>query len=323
MKACGARRQPMSKKKLKCKLPPFEVQYVATLQEAKEVAGWNITAFDLPKAWAFTQGEGVKVAVIDSGCDLDHPDLVENLLPGKNFVNPALPPEDDNGHGTHVSGIIAAMHNDIGMVGVAPKTKIIPIKVLDKTGNGLMEVVAQGIRYAVDVGADIIAMSLGSPKPLQQVRRAIQYAAAKGVVVIVAAGNAGLTKDIFYPAAYPETIAIGSIGENFDRSKFSCTGMNLDFMAPGDKIFSTVPDNWYAVMSGTSMAAPFVVGVAALVLSYVRKNKTDIVLKSVEDYRNLFRQHTTPLKNADWANKTFYQGFGILDPRSILEEVKD
>lgn len=312
----------MTNKKYKCKLPPFSVQHIATLQEAKQVAGWNITAFDLPSTWALSQGEGVKVAVIDTGCDLDHPDLIENLLPGKNMINPKASPADDNGHGTHVSGIIAAMNNDIGMVGVAPKAKIIPIKALDKSGNGSLDVVARGIRAAVDMGADIITMSLGCPSPLQQVRRAIQLASSKGIPVFVAAGNAGQTAEIFYPAAYPETIAIGSIGENFDRSKFSCTGMNLDFMAPGDKIFSTVPDNWYAIMSGTSMAAPFAVGVAALVLSYVRHNKTDISLKTMEDYRNLFRLHTMPIKNDQWKDKIFYQGFGIIDPKAIMEDVR-
>lgn len=308
--------------KHKCKLLPYESEQVLSLQDAEQKAGWNITAFNLPSAWDKTKGDGVRVAVLDTGCDLDHPDLVDNLLPGINMVSPGKPPEDDNQHGTHVSGIIAAENNDIGMVGVAPSAKIIPVKVLDRHGNGNLLNVAEGIRWAVDVGkADLMCMSLGSPRPVQQVRKALQYAASKGVVCFVAAGNAGFTKEVFYPAAYPETIAIGSINENFDRSSFSNTGKSLDFMAPGGKIFSTVPDNWYAVLSGTSMACPFAVGVAALMLSYVRNRKINISLDSVEDYREILRKYTTPISNDTLNDKAFYTGFGIIDPRKLFDAI--
>ena len=309
--------------KYKCHLLPYLKENILSIQEAKQQAGWGITAFDLPKAWQLSQGDGVKVAIIDTGCDMDHPDLVNNLLPGINLINPNKLPIDDNDHGTHCAGIVCASNNEIGMVGVAPKAKVIPIKALDKNGSGDMNNVAYGIRWAMDNGADIISMSLGCPSPLQQVRKAIKAAIAKGIPVFVAAGNAGNTKEIYYPANYPETIAIGSIDQNFDRSSFSCTGTNLDFMAPGGKIFSTVPNNWYAVLSGTSMAAPFAVGVAALVLSYVRHNKTDIKLNGPEDYRNIFRKFTIPIKNSMWANKEFYQGLGILDPVKIVESLRN
>lgn len=306
----------------KCFLPPYELEPVLSLQEAKQKVGWSITAFDLPKAWVKVgHGEGVTVAVLDSGCDLDHHDLKSNLivLPRSNFVNPRKPPEDDNGHGSHVAGTIAAENNELGMVGVAPGCKIMPIKVLDNNGNGSLLAVAQGIRFAVDNGADIITMSLGAPFKVQQVRKATQYAAKHGIPCFVAAGNAGRTKEVFFPAAYPETIAIGSIDSNFDRSKFSNTGNNLDFMAPGGKIFSTVPDNWYGVMSGTSMACPFAVGVAALVLSYKRNSKVNFKLDTVEDYRTIFRKHTTPITNREYAGKKFFEGFGIIDPRKLFE----
>lgn len=306
------------KKKNEFKLLPYVVEEVLTLQEVKQQAGWNITAFDLPKAWDKTQGEGVKIAVLDTGCDLDHPDLVDNLLPGINLVKRGAPPEDDVQHGTHVTGIICASNNDLGIVGVAPKAKVIPVKVLNHKGAGDLGIVALGIRWAVDNGADILCMSLGSPRPVAVIRKACQYAESKGVPVFVAAGNAGKTKEIFYPAAYPETIAIGSIDENFDRSKFSNTGKALDFMAPGGKIFSTVPDNWYAYISGTSMACPFAAAVAALCLSYQRKHFPDKPLKGGNAYRELFKQHTTPISNAAFAGKAFFQGFGIIDPRKFV-----
>lgn len=311
----------MPKQDGKCSLLPYEVEEVISLQSAKQKIGWGVTAFDLPKAWEITQGEGVKIAVLDSGCDLDHPDLKSNLLPGMNMINPKKSAHDDNQHGTHVSGIIAAVNNDIGMVGVAPKSKIMPVKVLDKNGNGSLSNVSKGIRWAVDNGADIITMSLGAPRPLQSVRKSIQYAYKKGVPCFVAAGNAGKTKEVFFPAAYPETIAIGSIDSNFNRSDFSNTGKNLDFMAPGGKIFSTVPDNWYAYLSGTSMACPFAVGVAALLLSYSRSS-SKVEIKSVNDYREILKKKTISIKNKNYAGKKFFEGFGIIDPRKFTQWVE-
>lgn len=304
----------------RCSLFPYEREEVFSIQEAIQKYGWGITAFDLPGAWSKSRGGGVKVAVLDTGVDLDHPDLAKNILPGYNFISPGKDPWDDNQHGTHVAGIIAASNNEIGMVGVAPEAKIIPVKVLNKNGSGNLVDVANGIRWAVDKGgADLICMSLGSPNPVQEVRKAIQHALSKKVVCFVAAGNSGMTKQVFYPANYPETIAIGSIDENFSRSSFSNTGDNLDFMAPGGRIFSTVPDNWYAVLSGTSMAAPFATGVAALALSYVRGKGSSVRLESNEDYMEAFKKHTVPIRNEDLKNKVFYQGFGILEPKKLLE----
>lgn len=231
-----------------------------------------------------------------------------------------------NGHmvsNTHVCGILAAECNDIGMVGVCPKAKVRPVKVLDKRGNGNLLSVSEGIKWAADMGVDLITMSLGAPVKVQQVRKAIQYAAERGVVTFCAAGNAGNTKEVFYPANYLETIAIGAIGEDFQRARFSNTGQNLDFMAPGVDIFSTVPDDWYATLSGTSMACPFAVGVAALVLSYVKKGKANYNLKTADDYREIFKKYTTPIDNKTYSDPKFYSGFGIIDPRKFFEATKD
>lgn len=304
-------------KDYKCKLLPYDRIECLSVQDAKQKAGWGITAFELPKAWEFSQGDGVVIGVIDTGCDLDHPDLKSNLLEGYNFCKPGKPPEDDNGHGTHVTGILVAENNDIGMVGVCPKAKVRPIKALDAKGNGNLLNVALAIKWAADNGVDIITMSLGAPVKVQQVRKAIQYAAEKGIPTFVASGNAG--KSVFYPAAYEETIAIGAIDENFKRADFSNWGPELDFMAPGVDIFSTVPDDWYATLSGTSMACPFAVGVAALVLSYVKSGKAQYELKTVEDYREIFRKYTTPVQNGNYDHPEFYQGFGIIDPRKFME----
>lgn len=304
-----------------CKLLPYKKTNCLSMLDAQQKSGWGITAFNLPKAWQYTQGEGIKIAVIDTGADLDHPDLKDNLLNGINLVNKGNTPEDDNGHGTHVTGILIASHNDIGMVGVCPKAKVIPIKALDAKGNGRLIAVAEGIRWAADQGVDFITMSLGSPQKVQNVRKAIQYAASKGAITFCAAGNAGRTKEIFYPANYEEAIAIGAIDENFSRTDFSCTGMNLDFMAPGKDIFSTFPNDWYATLSGTSMACPFAVGVAALLKSYAKSGKNNIKLDDINDYRELFRKYATDLTNIDLNNKQFLGGFGIIDPRKLIEAI--
>jgi len=305
-----------------CNLLPYDREDLLTIQDVEQKVGWEITAFNLPEAWEFTKGEGVIVAVLDTGADLDHEDLVENLLPGRNFVDPNSPPEDDNGHGSHVTGIICAINNAFGVVGVAPKAKVIPVKVLDKKGAGNLPNVANGIRWAADQGADFITMSLGAPAQVPMIQDAIRYAASKGTVTWCAAGNAGRTRQIFYPAAYPEVIGIGAIDENFDRASFSCTGPDLDFVAPGVRILSTVPDNWYAVLSGTSMANPFAVGVAALLLSYKRSKGLNIQLKDNTDYINLMKSYATPTKNPEFAGQRFFEGFGIIDPRKMEEWVK-
>ena len=230
-----------------------------------------------------------------------------------------------NGHfvsNTHVTGIICASNNAQGMVGVAPSAKVIPIKVLNEKGSGELINVANGIRWAADQGADFITMSLGAPNPMKIIEEAIVYAESKGSVTFCAAGNAGKTRQIFYPAAYSQVIGIGAIDENFDRASFSCTGPDLDFLAPGVGIFSTVPENWYAKLSGTSMANPFAVGVAALLLSHKRKKNLNTPLKTNKDYIDLLKQYTIPTRNPDFANQKFFEGFGIIDPRKMEEWVK-
>ena len=310
----------------KCSLFPYIREDVLSIQEVEQRAGWDITAFNLSDLWASTRGQGVKIAVIDTGCQIDHEDLIGNILPGVNFIDPPNPPLDQCGHATHAIGIICALDNNKGVVGVAPLAKVMPVKVLDAHGNGTMDNVALGIRWAVDNDADIISMSLGSPFPLQQVRKACQYAAEKGVPIFCAAGNSGNTENVFYPSRYPETISIGSIDESMDRSSFSNTGENLDFMAPGSKIMSTVPPNWYALMSGTSMSCPWCVGVAALYLSHCRDRHPERLTNgkiSVDGYREAFKKYTTPISNETFKDKKFYQGFGILDPRKMKEELFD
>ncbi len=238
-------------------------------------------------------GSGVVVAVIDSGVDYNHEDLVNNMwvntgeiadngidddgngyaddVRGYDFIGdapynliPDADPMDDAGHGTHVAGIIAAQNNTVGVLGVAPEVKIMPVKVLDFSGMGYDSTVASGIRYAVDNGANIINLSLGSSAPSTTMQSAVDYATANNVLVVAAAGNSGSFTKPSYPAAYAEVISVAASNSDGVREYYSNAG-KIDVIAPGGAILSTTPGNTYTRYSGTSMAAPFVSGVAALI----------------------------------------------------------
>lgn len=312
-------------KNIQCNLLPYTKENILSFQSSSQALGWQITNFNIPEIWKFSQGENVKIAVLDTGIDLNHGDLKENLLEGANFIEKDLPPQDYASHGTHVAGIIAAKNNDLGIVGIAPQAKILPIKVLNNYGAGDMKAVLDGINYAVSQKADIICMSLGTRDSVEEIRVAIEEAAKNNTICFVAAGNAGNTEQLLYPAAYTECISVGAVDENCLRASFSCTGPNLDFVAPGVKIYSCVPKNTYAYMSGSSMACPFAVGVAALVLSSKRKIDSEAVM-SADDYREVFKQNSMTVKNLEellekQGSARFWQGMGIINPESFSEWV--
>jgi hypothetical protein len=299
-------------------LPHIRKDIYGLSPNSEQFYGWQIKKFDIEKYWKYSEGEGVTVAVIDTGCDLDHEDIKPNIVNGYNFINPGKDPQDDNGHGTHVAGTIAAINNGIGMVGLAPKAKIMPVKVLSGNGSGPNKAVSDGIVWSVDNGADIIAMSLGSPHPAHQLEKAIEYAKLKKVTVFCAAGNSGIESGIQYPAKYNNTVSIGAIGEDLNICEFSCCGEELDFLAPGQNIISSVPGNRYASMTGTSMANPFAVGCAALLLSYSRKEKfsnIDNKLECSDDYVKVFSKETEKLNSqSKYAGIRKYEGYGIIKP---------
>lgn len=305
---------------MKCKLYPYKRKDIASVQELKQVAGWQITSFNIPETWSYSEGEGVTIAVLDTGCDLDHPDLKDNLLDGYNVLSPRSLPDDDNSHGTHVAGCICAKNNEIGVVGVAPSAKVVPIKVLDKSGSGNMEDIARGVRIAIERNVDMMCLSIGCAKPFGPLRKAIKAASDEGIPVFCAGGNIGKDYDVLYPARYPETIAVAAIDKTFNRAKFSNTAKNnLDFLAPGVDILSTVVDGWYALFSGSSMAAPFAVGVASLMLAARKKGKTRIVLDTVEDYREILRKHGANL--GKFTGDKLFAGYGIIEPDKLIEWV--
>lgn len=233
------------------------------------------------KAWDITMGSpNVVIAIIDSGIDLQHPDLRANLVQGYNVLSQGqTPPQDDNGHGTHAAGIAAAVaDNGLGVAGTCPRCKLMPLKVLDANGSGTGFDVALAVVWAVDNGAQVINMSLGGEESDPTLERAVKYALARGVSVVVAAGNES-TDTPMYPAALPGVISVGSVDSYRSRSSFSNFGNWISVVAPGSSILSTMPmgsvsmttrDGYrteYDVMDGTSMAAPMVAGVVGLMRS--------------------------------------------------------
>jgi subtilisin family serine protease len=235
----------------------------ATANDTLLGSQWHLSTLSSLASWDIGRGTGATVAVVDTGVDSTHPDLAGQILSGGyDYVDDDSVPQDGAGHGTHVAGTIAAVaNNSIGVAGVAPGAKILPVRVLDNTGNGWMSDVALGIVYATDHGADVINLSLGGASGSFAVEDALTYARANDVLVYCASGNEN-TAFLSYPAAYSTCEAVGATNQSDARASFSNYGTGLDIVAPGVDIMSTVPGG-YTTSSGTSMATPMASAVAA------------------------------------------------------------
>jgi subtilisin family serine protease len=246
---------------------------------------YGLDEIHLPQAWKKSAGQGVVIAIVDSGVDLQHPDLKSRLVPGHDFVTSGGNAEDKNGHGTHVAGIAAAAtENGVGISGGAPDAKIMPVRVLDQNGQGSTSNINAGIEWAADHGAKVINLSLGESGLAGRLLRggslnsAIAHAVRKGAVVVAAAGNDGGANKP-YRATTPVLI-VGAVDSNGQPAKFSNFGAEDAVTAPGVQVFSTLPTysteqsdmhgKGYGYLDGTSMAAPFVSAVAALLVAQGR-----------------------------------------------------
>ncbi|MBI5622316.1 MAG: S8 family peptidase [Elusimicrobia bacterium] len=225
---------------------------------------WGIQRVNAAGAWARTQAAGVRVAVIDTGIDYTHPDLKGNVYGGANVVNPDKPKDymDDQGHGTHVSGTIAALRDAKGVVGVAPKAKLFGVKVLDADGSGDYSTIIAGIEWAVKNKMQVANMSLGAEEGMDALHEAVKAAASAGLLIVAAAGNNGGA--VGFPAAYPEVVAVSASDSTDKITSFSSRGTQIAFIAPGADVKSSVPGGGYDSYDGTSMASPHVAGLAAL-----------------------------------------------------------
>lgn len=271
---------------------------------------WAEYILRIPDVWQDTRGEGVNVAVLDTGIDTDHPDLQNAIIDSVDFSGDGI--EDANGHGTHCAGIIAARQNNAGFVGVAPKCSLLIAKVLANNGSGAYQWISSGIDWAIDSGAHIISMSLGGSMSADILFKAIHLALNKGVFVICAAGNEGslFQNSIGYPGRYGGVITVAAHDQDGNRSGFSSRGGELDVMAPGSDIWSTYMNGGYAELSGTSMATPFVSGLGALILSkHMNTPNNQTPLNNNEDLKeHLLRMATHPGYHD---NET---GYGPLQP---------
>lgn len=290
--------------KKKVNLIPFSVQEI--IKDVNEIPD-GVKMIHAPALWEQSKkGEGIVIAVIDTGCQTNHPDLKDRIIDGKNFTtaydSDPKNYSDDNGHGTHVAGIIAATENNEGVLGVAPKAKLLILKALKKDGSGDYKNIIDAIYYAIKWRGKkkekvrVISMSLGGSSDVAKLHTAVKEAVNNNIMVICASGNEGdsnaKTDEFSYPAAYTEAISVGAVDLDGNIAAYSNSNYNVDLVAPGSNILSTYPNDKYAVLSGTSMATPHVSGAAALI---IKMSETEFgrSLSEPELYAQLVKRTTS------------------------------
>ncbi|MCM2268420.1 MAG: S8 family peptidase [Elusimicrobiales bacterium] len=276
----------------------------ADVDPALKEIPWGVKRVNAAAAWDYTAGEGVKVAVIDTGIDYNHPDLAAVFKGGYNAVTPGATAMDDQGHGTHVSGTVAALKDLKGVVGVAPKVDLYVVKVLDKNGSGQYSWIVDGIEWAIKNNIKVINMSLGGRTGTDALAQVMKKAKEAGVTVVCAAGND--SGPVNYPAKYPEAIAVSASDSSDKLASFSSKGAEIVVIAPGVSVYSTKKGGGYTSMSGTSMASPHVAGLAALAVGAGAKTPDEV--------REALKRAATPLPGL----KPTDQGAGMVDAFKLV-----
>ncbi|MFC2059347.1 S8 family peptidase [Chloroflexota bacterium] len=288
-----------------------DVDIDVVVQAMAETLPWGVDRIDAEQVHAFNKGAGVKVAVLDTGIDLDHPDL---LLAGDvTFVEGTTSGDDDNGHGTKVAGVIAALDNEIGVVGVAPEVELYSVKVLNDSAIGDVSDILAGIEWAVENRMDVMNMSFASYLQFPaSVHDAIELAYDTGILMVAGAGNNGNPEgtgdNITYPARYSEVIAVGGTDAQDNRWAASSTGPALELMAPGVSVETTAIGG-YGTLTGTSIASPHTTGVGALLIASL--------MESNQDVRQRMRQTVEDLGDVGWDS---LYGYGLVDAGTAVQQ---
>ena len=279
-------------------------------QVTDEMLPWGIDRIGATLVDNRNKGQGVKVAILDTGIDLDHPDL--QVTGDVTFVPGTASGDDDNGHGTLVAGIVAALDNGIGVVGVAPEVELYAVKVLDSEGAGTCYAIRKGIEWAINNDIQVINMSFGCISNLsQEVKLALDKAYQAGIVLIAAAGNGGTTggdgNNIWAPARYTPVIAVGAIDELDNRYSSSNTGDTLELVGPGVNIYSTLKGGGYGSITATSASAPHVAGVAALLIASG--------ITSNDEVRQILQETAEDFGPSGWDS---WYGYGLVNATDVL-----
>lgn len=296
-------------------LPEDEIIEIGDIQTLSDTIDWGIIDFDIPKLWNKNKGDDITIMVCDTGI-INHQDLDSNILYEKatSFVENE-DYIDVQGHGTAVAGVISAKESGFGIVGVAPKSKIIPVKVLPSSGfsrgNNALE---KALEYALHIKPDIINLSLGSKKPQSDLcYEYIKYLYDLNIPIVCAMGNFGENYSC-YPAEYPETIGVTSYNQKRNISDFSSRSGDADFALPGENILTTYLNNQYSIVKGTSFAAPFLSGIIAIIICEAKKKN---IKYTIEQIKNLLQKSC---KDYGIEGKDNSFGHGIIDV-SILNNL--
>jgi Subtilisin-like serine proteases len=296
-----------SEKKIRYIEDDISINIEKKMTQPSQIIDWGVSEVNAPDAWNNCTGTGIKIAVVDTGISKKHPDL--NVAGGVSLVGDKSSNkwDDDNGHGTHVAGVIAACDNSIGVVGVAYDSELYAVKVLDSSGSGQISDVIEGIEWAVDNDMDIISMSIGTTQYSQAFEEACDYAYSSDVLLVAAAGNSGdgdvTTNNVEYPGKFDSVIAVSAIDSTGTAPMWSSDGDEVELAAPGVSIYSTFLNDGYAAESGTSMATPFVSGVAALI-------KSENPSLSSQEIRSLLYSNAIDLGDS---GKDPVYGFGLVN----------
>ncbi|WP_206438405.1 S8 family peptidase [Paenibacillus whitsoniae] len=237
---------------------------------------WGVEQIGAPEIWSKSVGKNIRVGVIDTGIDYKHPDLKNSISHGINLLNRRVLPYDDNGHGTHIAGTIAATGRYSGIVGVAPRAIIHPVKAFDQHGSAYVSDIIAGIDWCVQNDLDIINMSFGMKTYNPTLEQAVMNAYYNGKVIVASSGNDGRKKSVDYPARFPQVVSVGALTRLGRIAPFSNRGKQIDIYAPGERVYSAWLGGKYHELSGTSMATAHVSGVIALMLALKKMSPQQI-----------------------------------------------